>query len=176
MATTRSYKCPKCNGVFEYLHYPSIDRDPVPRICPLCEFSPGGYQKLPSAPLIGKEQNKLPDASYRKLEEDSIKQAKEAATLAGCSEYDMRALKITNVESTHKEDIINHSEPINNLPPLAVSGGSESKVKATISSKLDTVGVSNPVGIQYVNKYSEYARSTMGQRIKMGNVGTYTGK
>ena len=97
MARFQSFRCPDCDGVFEWHMHHS---NPLPLYCPLCASyvgdDPPTETFTPKAPSIGRHRSA--DAVYRAMEEGSIQRAKLAAEMTGVSESEMSHLKITDMK------------------------------------------------------------------------------
>lgn len=106
MARLVTYKCPDCEGQFDFLHHPSDE--PPPDRCELC----GSYMgdDPPKAPVltlkIGTAKGKNPDRLVRQMEDASHERAVMAAEMTGASVADMSAMKITDLRpSKHEGDV-----------------------------------------------------------------------
>lgn len=96
-----TYRCPECNGEFDFLHHPSDE--PPPDRCQIQECQAWmGDDPPPTVPVlkisIGSAKNKVGDKVYRAMEEGSRVRAQAAAEMVGASESDMSAMKITNLK------------------------------------------------------------------------------
>jgi hypothetical protein len=103
MAKLVTYRCPDCEGEFDFLHHPSDE--PPPERCQLCNAYMGDQpQKAPVLVLkIGTAKGKVPDKLYRDMEESSRVRAQQAAEMAGVSESEMSAIKITDMKDNLRQ-------------------------------------------------------------------------
>lgn len=120
------YKCPECEGIFEFMHHPNDE--PPPDYCPLCKAYVGD-DPLPKVPVlhltIGTHKGKTPDRLYRQLEESSANRAQEAADLVGADVKEMAAIKITDLSDNSREgDVMAKMKPESaSMQALTVRGG-----------------------------------------------------
>lgn len=98
-----TYKCPDCDGEFDFLHHPSDE--PPPDHCQLCNAYMG--DEPPKAPVlvlkIGTAKGKNPDRIVRQMEDASHERAVMAAEMTGASVADMSAMKITDLRPSKRE-------------------------------------------------------------------------
>lgn len=98
------YKCPECQGIFEFLHHPSDE--PPPDYCPLCKAYVGDdpMQRQPVLSInLGTEKNSVGDKLYRQMESASDANAQAAAEMVGADKADMSAIRITNLNDNTRE-------------------------------------------------------------------------
>lgn len=101
MPVMRTYQCPECEGIFEYLHL-RVD-DLPPSFCPLCGASTSDVEPEVSSPHITKSIGKTADGVYRAMEEGSQARAAMAAEASGASVEDMSAMRITDMKDNARE-------------------------------------------------------------------------
>lgn len=107
MTKLSRYKCPGCEGEFEYMHHPNPKDDPAPRFCPLCgmdsQAEDSDYQApTPTAPSLRSNREKSANATYRAMEEGSNFRA-EMARENGLDTDAANGLKITDMKTNLRE-------------------------------------------------------------------------
>lgn len=92
-----TYKCPDCEGEFDFMHHPSDD--PPPERCELCgSFMGEDIEPEPVLKIsIGTAKGKVGDKLYRQLESSSDARAEIAAEMTGADKSEMSAMRITNL-------------------------------------------------------------------------------
>ena len=98
MARYITFRCPDCEGQWEWLQHPSDE--PYPERCELCNAWMG--DDPPKAPVlrlnIGTKMGKSGDALFRKMEAGAEFRAQAAAEMTGASVSELGAMKITNMD------------------------------------------------------------------------------
>lgn len=111
MPTSKRYKCPECSGVFDYLHHPSIEADPV-RFCPRCgwdaaaeangELAAGLTQEITAPHIQNAVIVKAVEQTYKGME-DASRHNMYAAREAGLDADEARSLQITDLKDNLRE-------------------------------------------------------------------------
>lgn len=104
MARIRTYRCPSCEGQFDFMHHPTSE--PPPRFCPLCGYDTEGDAPLASgitAPHIQKSISRAGDATYRQMEGQAEERMDMAAQMTGLDRSEFSDLKITDIKDNLRE-------------------------------------------------------------------------
>ncbi len=127
MAILRSYRCPECEGVFEFLHHPSDE--PPPSHCPLCGKDVSKKKKTRLASQINKPPSiktvvsKSADSVYRSLETSAETRRQEAAALLGVDPSKLNGMKTTNMKDNMRIGDMSH------VPASPVQGSAVDMVR-----------------------------------------------
>lgn len=111
MARYQSYKCPDCEGTFEFLHHPQDE--PPPSHCPLCGANVSGKEqkkrrsrlepKITKAPSIKGVASRSVDGLYRQMEGAAEQRIQDAASLLGVDARSLNNMKMTNMKDNLRE-------------------------------------------------------------------------
>lgn len=151
MAILRSYKCPDCAGVFEFLHHPQ--NEPPPSHCPLCGADVSGAKKkrktrlevkITKAPAIKGVASRSVDGLYRGMENAAEQRRQEAAALLGVDVRSLSGMKMTNMKDNLREGDMSY------MPAAATKIHGE----ATDFVRSDT---GKPLGATFGMQNAEYA-------------------
>lgn len=118
MAIYRTYNCPDCNGVFDFLHHPNDE--PPPSYCPLCGSYVGPEKKRKKKRLNqvarimspnrrgivrsgetstrAKLMNRSGEQVYRQMESSSEQRMQQAANMLGVDTKTLTHMKTTNMK------------------------------------------------------------------------------
>lgn len=162
MAIYRTYQCPSCAKMFDFLHHPNDE--PPPDFCPLCGTnvsgkdqpikvdglnSPGLSERVKKLPRSGARKSKSVDFVYRGMENASRDRMSEAASLLGCDPKSLSAMQMTDMKDSLREGDL--------------SGQSHTPTPATeIRGEAPTFNIGGPQPLQAFQggaQGAEYAKS-----------------
>lgn len=109
MAVKKVYSCHGTDRhpphLFGYLHYPDIERDPVPRFCGICgaDGDAETFAVQPSMPHIEKSIRRAGDATFRQMEGQAEERMDMAAEMTGLDRSEFNDLKITDIKDNLRE-------------------------------------------------------------------------
>lgn len=109
MAVSKIYACPGHGEHpahhFKYLHYPDLERDPLPRFCGICGYDSQAddFAAQPSAPHIEKSIRRAGDATFRQMEGQAEERMDMAAEMTGMDRSEFNDLKITDIKDNLRE-------------------------------------------------------------------------
>ena len=109
MPVKKVYACPGTDKHpphhFGYLHYPDLERDPLPRFCGICgaDSEAETFAAQPSAPHIEKSIRRAGDATFRQMEGQAEERMDMAAEMTGMDRSEFNDLKITDIKDNQRE-------------------------------------------------------------------------
>lgn len=131
-----TYRCPECQGTFDFLHHPSDE--PPPNECQICHASFSDEPEKAFVPKIniGTAKGKIPDRLYRDMEKGSEIRAEMAAEVGGGSASDYSALKITDMNDNLRQGDMaakmNTAAAVRNLSQFGAPVGLQTSINAPL--------------------------------------------
>ena len=178
MPVMRTYECPECAQMFDYLHMSSAELPP--RHCPLCGAYTGSeLEPEISAPRIAKTAlSRAIDDVYTGLESSSVARSQMAAEELGIDAYETSAMKITDINTGLRQGDTSMPAVNNEVSRMMAANpgvGGLQPSEAAAQYAADTrkgafAGAGEATRQGIVSKHRERAAMI----ARNGNLGTYT--
>jgi DNA-directed RNA polymerase subunit RPC12/RpoP len=174
MPIMRSYQCPDCSVIFDYLHMRR--EDPPPSFCPRCGASTSEVSPEISRFHIATNAGKSGDAVYRALEDSSNYRADMAAQQLGVDPASMSAMRTTDMKDNMREGdtaaVANNNEVSQFMQQHSVGGAQDTGIGAAYAAQTRSgpyAGIGNAMREAVVAQHAGRVAPT----IAKGNVGAY---